>query len=139
MAPGYAGPSSKNINTFHERISLVVPSRPSDESERVEVTPELLWVLAGEWNRQVIRYFLESDAEEIEIEALATHIAERADHRYPVTPEEVALQLHHGSLPKLAECDLVVYDSEEGVVSPRSDRTLPPDLREHMLAIDDDG
>lgn len=115
----------------------MVPPPADDETKFVDVTPELLWVLAGEWNRQVIRYFLESDADEIAIEALAAHVAERADNHQQETLDEVTLQLHHVSLPKLVECDLIDYNSREGVIRRRENRALPADLTEHVLALDD--
>jgi hypothetical protein len=87
-----------------------------EESSDAESVDRLLSVLSNESNRHVVRYFRDSGEEVASLDELAGYASETMDR----PPEDVALRLHHGGLPKLTEAGLVEYD-------PRSQRAWRDD------------
>lgn len=106
------------------------------DSEEVEVTAGLLWVLANERNRCVLRYFHESGAEEAELEDLNEWVGEQMGGIQLSDPYTISTRLHHHSLPKLADYELIEYDPDEGVVRRETERTIPSDLMETLWELD---
>lgn len=63
------------------------------------------------YGEDVVGYFRRTDAAVATVEDLASHIADRRDE-----PERrVEIQLHHETLPRLAETALVDYEAEANV------------------------
>lgn len=107
--------------------------RPTERA----VTPELLWTLAEECNRHVIRAFHDDDREEMSLEELAEHVAEHHSGRFRDKPKTTAVELHHSSLPKLGELELIEYDPDARVVRNLEEYRLPADLVDQLRSLDD--
>ncbi len=103
----------------------------------VDVTPELLWTLADECSRCVVKKIHEDEVDEISLSDLAAFVAGEHSGVYRNEPQSAAIQLHHSSLPRLAEHGIIDYDSDELVIRNREDVQLPPDLTEQVITLDD--
>jgi hypothetical protein len=71
-----------------------------------ESVDRFLSALSTEANRTVVNYLRDVDDEIVSLDELVGHVADTQDR----PPERVALRLHHGSLPKLADLGLLDYD-----------------------------
>lgn len=69
----------------------------------------LLDVLADEQRRRVLRYFQEVEDPVATVDTLVDHLV---DSGHPSdTRAQTATQLHHGTLPKLADAGIIEYDA----------------------------
>lgn len=116
-----------------------MPDGPPNDANELEVTTDLLWALADESNRRIIEYFIVSDTDQSSLNELAEYVADHHTGIYRNEPEEVAVHLHHRSLPQLVDQGIITYDLDQKVVRKRQDQMLPPDLREHVMSLNDDG
>lgn len=108
---------------------------PLDESEEVEISAELLWTLAHESNRCVVKCCHESDRDEVTVDELATYVADHHsnwDLTDPTLAEQILLEK---SLPQLTDHALVDFDPDDGVVRSDLDH-VPADLLEDVLSLD---
>lgn len=89
-----------------------------------------LKMLSSQERREILDHFITNETDAAELEVLSRKLArlavENGNGESPST-ETFKAKLHHVHLPKLAECDLVEYDSRSGVVRYHSD--------EHVEAI----
>lgn len=88
------------------------PSRPIDD---------LLAALSDPERRLTLAVLRSRDADAVELEELATAVADRLDRADGDGPdaEDVALRLHHHGLPKLADAGVVDYDPRTETVRSR--------------------
>lgn len=112
--------------------------RDCGQRDEIEVTSEVMWALAKETNRHVVRYFDETGRNPTSVDDLAEYLAERSTERLRNDLRGARIHLHHASLPALDDIGIVDYDVEEGVVRKPKDRALPTDFMEHVFALDDD-
>ncbi len=110
----------------------------SNDRDELEVTADLLWALADENNRRVLQLFHEAGVKKATLEELSHYVAEHHSGLYADDPKNAAIRLHHKSLPQLAQHGVIEYDSERKLVHHCGDRTLPPDLLEQVLTLDED-
>lgn len=73
----------------------------------MEKRDELLGLLADRYRRATLRYFHESPADVASVSDVAGAISEPQQE----DPQHVAGRLHHSTLPKLAEADVLDYDA----------------------------
>lgn len=70
----------------------------------------LLSALSNEHNRSVVRFFRESPEMVASLDDLVEYVTEQQDGRGTSSPEQVAVNLHHSGLPKLADTGVLDYD-----------------------------
>lgn len=107
-----------------------------DQSEDLTATPELLWALAQARNRHVLRFFIETDTNEVPVTTLAEYVAEQSTTPHRNDPQRTEMRLHHTSLPQLDELSILTYDAEAGVVRKAREPIVPPDLKNDVLTLD---
>lgn len=73
---------------------------------------ELLGLLADGYRRATLLYFHESPADVASVSDVAGAISER----HQQDPDRIAARLHHSTLPKLVEADVLEYDSRSSRV-----------------------
>lgn len=115
-----------------------MPTPDGGDAIELEITRELLWALADETNRLVLRYFLESDQSRASVIELARYVAECHGGIYRGEQAKAETRLHHKSLPELSDQELIEYDPDNRIVTVREDRYLPPDLEDHVLLLDEE-
>jgi len=86
----------------------------------------LLEALADERRRAVVRYLSEASNDAASVSHLADHLLEHCEAAND--PENVAVHLHHVSLPKLEDAGLVEFDARrhrvEYLPNPRAEELL---------------
>ena len=87
-------------------------------------TDTALWLLADSCRRQLLNYLREVDRREVELTELARSLRDDAGGEAPVVEgrpaaTDVALELRHTHLPKLAAADVIEYDDRRGTVTYR--------------------
>ena len=85
------------------------------------VVPEHLDFFTPEYSQAVFRYFEQHATETATVTNLGAYISEH--HRPDEEETAVAISLHHATLPKLADAELVEYDPRSKTVrhsSPQS-------------------
>jgi len=77
-----------------------------------------LLALASPERRKVLDHFVATDTEVADVEVLSCKVArvQTDGGSESISTEAVRAELHHVHLPKLADCDLVEYDSRSGTV-----------------------
>lgn len=76
----------------------------------------ILSALATEARRDTVRYFLESTERTATVDEIAGYVAERLNDPSEESRQRVRLHLHHLHLPKLANANLVDYDTQASTV-----------------------
>lgn len=77
---------------------------------------EIYALLGNDYRRAILRTMDPSDAP-TELETLATHLA-IGEPALSDDSKEVAIELHHCHLPKLAAADVLRYDYEDLLIEP---------------------
>lgn len=112
----------------------------SDRVQRISSGDEaaldrLLSALADAQRRQVLDCLVSAREDDVTVGELA----EQVERRGPGTdPEQVAVRLHHATLPRLDDAGLVDYRPESKVVSYRGDG-LRDGARELVAAVTEGG
>lgn len=114
-----------------------MPSGSRDRPDEVEVTPDLLWVLADECSRRVIQAFESVDTEEQSLDELAHFVADVHTGKYRDSPEQSKKYLHHNTLPKLTAHGLLEYRPDTETVRYPTDQVLSTELTELLLTLDE--
>lgn len=109
-----------------------------DPPDEIEVDTDVLWAVAKERNRNVIRYFAETDRNHATLTDLAEYLAGRESDRVRNDPRDAEIHLHHSSLPQLDVLGIIDYDPDSGVVRQPDEPVLPADFMNHLLALDED-
>ena len=91
------------------------PDAP-DSTRPTDVIDDVFRTLASERRRAVLYFFHRSADEVASVEDLVDHVAGRGDD-----PENVAVGLHHVTLPKLGDAGVVEYDARSRTVRYRED------------------
>jgi hypothetical protein len=89
---------------------------PIDESPAPGSADDVLAALAAEARRDTLRYFLETTERTATLDELASYVAGRVGGLSDDAREDTRLHLHHVHLPKLADVDLVDYDTQSSTV-----------------------
>ena len=110
----------------------------SEDADRLDVTPAVLWAVADEWARRAIHSLQEAEQAQIPLDELADQLAREHSESIPAGSRRAKLRLHHSSLPKLDDHGLIEYDRESKVVRNNPEIRLPEDLMNELHALDDD-
>lgn len=109
-----------------------------DRPETIDIDSDVLWALAKEPNRRVLRYFDETDRDRVTLDELAEYVTAHGTGRFGHTGRKAEIHLHHSSLPELDDLGIIDYEMDSGVVWKPNRITLPPDFKSDVLALDDD-
>ena len=104
--------------------------------EEIEVNAPVLWALSKEPNRRVIRYFEETDRDQITVSELAEYLVHSPTKRFRKDPKGAEIHLHHATLPELDELGVIDYEAEANVVRKSAEFVLPGDFIQDLLALD---
>lgn len=88
----------------------------SDAQFETETVDGHLSILADTGCRYVLYYFERVADDVASLSELAAFVAANAGSATAGTPERSAIRLHHQSLPRLADCDVLEYDASERTV-----------------------
>lgn len=81
-----------------------------------------LSVAGNQRRRQIIRYLRHQDNSTVTFESVVDQIGDRSRGNDPQqTREQIAIELHHTHLPKLADHGIVQYHHGDGTVQYRGD------------------
>lgn len=90
-------------------------SAPRDDSGwRDEAFDAVFGTLADEHRRQVLRYFQTTGGDVAPVEELIEYTVEQEDET--ATRDDLAVQFHHETLPKLDDVGAVEYDHDNQTV-----------------------
>lgn len=101
-------------------------STPEDTDPR----DRLFWILSTELDRHVLHFFRESSEIVASLEELADYVVSQRSTEFG-GPHQVAIRLHHSTIPKLTDVGVVDYDIRENIVRYLGHPSLDGGIRHH--------
>ena len=93
-----------------------MPSHSCASPVGITSPDQLHSILSTECTSHVVQYFQNSTDNVASLDAIAAHVTSQRDDTEYSDPDTVRMQLHHASLPRLAEVGVVDYDPRHHTV-----------------------